>query len=207
MNQVSIRKKGTFIRRMAALMLLVCMMFNINAKSAMAADEKDYYYKGYNITYNGGNGVHIYTKTWRGGFLWLTDYKENYYLTNSYMRCLTYFSDAWIANQNQKLTVSGSKTVTRSVSDGVSSEFGISSVVSIKLGTQYETSVTTSYDVSMELNYDLSKYNHNSYKIAAMGFYDKFKVIKYKNGSYDKTYYAYAYDANFGQEIRLVYRY
>ncbi|MGN0379370.1 MAG: hypothetical protein ACI4EU_07260 [Butyrivibrio sp.] len=186
-------------------MLLVCMLLNINVCSAQAANE--YYYKGFDITYKNGEGIHVYDTTWRGGFLWLTNYKEEYYITNSYMRCLTYYHSSWVANQGQTLTISASKTVSRSVSEGVSAELGVSDVASVKLGTEYTTSVSTSYSTSLGLTYDLSKFSHRSYKIASMGYYDKFNVYNYKNGKYVDTKTVYAYDAKYGQEIRLVYRY
>lgn len=197
-------KSLSVVKKMTGLILMVCMLLNVNVKSVWAADE--YFYKGDTITYNRGSGIYLYTDKWNGGFLWLDSYKEKYYLTNSYMRCLTYYCDEWIANQGQTLTLSINKSVTRSVEDGVSSELGIKNVISVNIGSQHKDKVTTNYSTSLGLTYRLSKFKHKSYKIAAMGYYDKFKVNKYKNGDYKKTYYAYAYNSNFGQEIRLVYR-
>lgn len=196
--------KDSLVKRCIAMVLLICMMVNINVDSACAA--KEYYYKGYDILY-GGSGKLVYTKTWYGGFMWLTEYTEKYYLTNSYMRCLTYYHDAWIANQGQTVSLTTSKTVTRSVSAGVSNELGISGVIASNIGTNYSSSVSTTYSSSLGLSYNLSNFKYSSYKIASMGFYDKFTVKKYKDGSYQSSYTRYAYEASYGQEIRLVYRY
>lgn len=200
-----VSKKPAFARKAVALVMTLCIMLSVAAISASAANE--YYYKGYNIIYNGGAGVQLYTRTYNGGFLWLTKYTEKYYLTNSYMRCLTYYHNEWIANQGQTLTISSSKTKSRSVATGVSAELGVADAVTAKIGTQHSNTVSTSYSTSLGLTYNLSKFSHRSYKIASMGYYDKFSVYKYKEGTYESKYTCYAYDAGFGQEIRLVYRY
>lgn len=205
MSFVSKSKVLTLTKRITAFVLLACFVFSFATINVSAANE--YYYKGFDITYNRGAGYHAYTKTWNGGFLWLTKYQERYFMTNSYMRCVTYYHGSWIANQDQVLTISSSKSVTRNVSAGVSAELGVEDVVSAQLGASHSASVTTEYSSSLGLSYDLSKFAHNSYRIAAMGYYDKFIVYKYKNGSYQTSYTCYSYDADFGQEIRLVYRY
>lgn len=197
--------KKRFLTKILAVMLVACMLMGNGMNVVLAAN--DYYYKGYDITYNGGQGFKKYSESWRGGFLWLIKYREDYYLTNSYMRCLTYYHDTWIANQGQVLTISDTRNVSRSVEEGVSSEIGVSFVFSLNIGAEYTDSVTTSYGKSMGMSYDLSKYKHKSYRVASMGFYDKFRVEKYKNGKYKESYTVYGYDKKFGQEIRLVYRY
>lgn len=160
-----------------------------------------------NIIYNNGNGYYYWTNTWNGGFLWLTKYQDDYYMTHSYNRCLTYYHDNWIANQGQTIGITSTKTVNRSVTDGVTAEVGVSDVVSSKVSTTHTTSVSTAYSTALSITYNLSQFSKSSYKIAAMGFYDRFKINRFANNSYEYTYYRYAYDKNYGQEIRLVYRY
>ena len=185
------------IKRIVVLILVVCMVFGLSTQSSMAATE--YYYIGSTIL---SNNVYKGTDT-------LVLYKDEYYLTASYNRCLTYFHDAWIANQGQIVTISSTVTRSRTVSAGVSAEVGVSDVTVAKLGGSYQTSTTTTYSSSLGLTYDLSNFSHSSYKIASMGRYSKFSVKRYNRatGNYKETYVAYAYDAGYGQEIRLVYRY
>lgn len=194
-----------FAKKFICFLIIVVSLLTYSSIAVSAANE--YYYKGCNITYNDGEGYYVGYKTWNGGFLWLSKYKEKYYMTNSYMRCVTYYHNSWIANQGQTLTIASSKTISRSVTSGVSAEVGIEGVVSANLGVSHTASVTTEYSSSLGLSYDLSKFSHNSYRIAAMGYYDKFNVKKYKNGTYQSSKNLFAYDADFGQEIRLVYRY
>ena len=150
------------------------------------------YYKGSDYYYNNGNGYHYADITWSTGALWWKhNYKEYYYNTNAYKRCLSYYED-WVLNQGQILTISKTKTRSTSVSSTVSSEIGVDDVVACKIGSSISTEQTITYSSTMGLTYNLNDFaRHRSYRIASMGFIEKFKVYQYRDDYYQKSYYAY----------------
>lgn len=142
-------------------------------------------------------------------------------------KCLTYYMETdgtplWIANQGQTISLSQSSTVTRSVSKTVTTELGVNmngkytpskgNELGIAFTTSFKNSNTSSYSYSYssayKISYDLSKQTKSSYTIATMGIIEEFKVYRYKeDGSLWRTDTMYAYWKDYGQEIRLVYRY
>lgn len=206
------KKQGEHIiqKVIAILMAIVTIMsLNIAAKGATSDKPREYYYKGHTVVYP-GEGKYISSNSYRGGWLWLTKYKDVYYLKEKYLRCLSYYSDAWIANQKQNLSITSTIEKSSTIQGTVSSELGIGKedVASIKIGAEFTTSITTTYSKATNLTYDLGLFSHDSYNIAAMGYICKFNVRKYEDGiltSSKKT--KYAFDNSWGYEIRLVYRY
>lgn len=142
-------------------------------------------------------------------------------------KCLTYYMETdgtplWIANQGQTVSVTQSSTVSRSVSKTVTREIGVSmsgkytpskgNELGITFTTAFKNSNTSSYSYTyttgLGVIYNMSEYKKASYTIATMGIIEEFKVYRYKeDGSLWRTDTMYAYWKDYGQEIRLVYRY
>lgn len=192
-------------RKISVLVLVIVLTFNVlSARECMAA--KEYYYKGPTINYVTktevmGKYITSIPATFPGFFSYVQ------YLTAAYSRCLTYYNSNWIANQGRTLSITTNKTVSRSVQVGVSAEIGVSKVVSCKVSGNMSTSATTQYSVSENLTYNLKDYKYSSYRIAAMGYYNKVNEYRYQNGKFKGVETVWGIDRKFGQEVRLVYRY
>lgn len=169
-------------------------------------EPKEYYYKGYDVYYNSGKG-YLY-KSAENNIVSIKCYR-----THSYMRCLTYYNSGWIANQHNIITINKSKIVTNTTSGIVSSEIGVNvsedlCEVAGNLSAELSNSISTAYSTALGLQWDLSKFAHSSYKIAAMGIIDRFR-IDYTYGKSPKANLSgnsYAIRSGWGYEIRLVYR-
>lgn len=187
------------------VMLMALIMLSTLCLVPVGAASDAHYYKGHDIIY--GTAPYVGSFTWKTGWwLWEESHAENYYLSNSYYRCLTYYHDSWIANQGQTLSLTMGKTVNRTVTNTVQTEIGVSDVVSAGITAGYSDSISTGYSTFLGLTYDLSKCSRNSVRIASMGYIDRFVTMHYVSNTYKESYYRYAYDTNFGQEISLVYR-
>lgn len=195
--------KSKTVKKVVAIAITVLVLVQTIAIPASAASAR--YYKGWDISYSTWNYKGNYK--WNSGFLWLTSNEERYYLSKSHYRCWSYYHDSWIANQGQTLSLTVSKTKSCSISSTVTGEISASdSGVGAKLGGGWSTSASTTYSTSLGLTYNLKDYSNSSVRIASMGYVDRFYTDKYVNGSYNSSYYTYAYDTNYGQEITLVYR-
>lgn len=194
-------KKATRFLALALAVLTLCLVLAIPASAYRQAT----YYKGWDIIYL--SRPKYGTCSWNGGFLWLTKYSEDYFYATDYYRCWNYYHDSWVSNQGQTLTITTSKTKTSSISSTVSAEIGASYCgVDGKLGASMTTSESVSYSTSLGLSYNLRDYSAGSVRIAGMGYITEFLVRQYKNGSFNRMYYTFAFDHSYGSEITLVYR-
>ena len=168
------------------------------------------YYKGFNIVWS--PSVYYGSYSWKTG-LWpfRTQHQEYYYMTQSHYRCLTYYHDSWIQNQGQTVTITTSKTVSRTVENTVSAELGLTGTIKVieaagKAGYSHSRSTTTTYSTSLGLSYNMKDYPLGQYRIASMGYIDRFSTNYYKEGNYQYTYTGFGYDHDYGQVITLVRR-
>lgn len=195
-------KKKT-VKKVAVMAIAVLVLVQTFVVPASAENAR--YYKGWDVGYSTWDYQGSYP--WNSGFLWLTSNEEVYFLSKSYYRCWTYYHDTWIANQGQTLSLNVGKTISNTISSTVTGEISATSSGSgAKLGGGWSTSTTTSYATSLGLTYNLKDYSNSSVRIASMGYVDRFYTERFINGSYNSSYYTFAYDTNYGQEITLVYR-
>lgn len=202
---VKIAKRLSFLITSLLIFILVFGVFKVPVKAATAP-----HYKGFDIIWS--PEIYYGSYSWMTG-IWpfRTSHQENYYMNRSYYRCLTYYHDSWIQNQGQTLSITSSKTVSRSVQNVVSGEIGAEGTIKVikaagKVGYSHSTSTTTTYSTTLGLTYNLKEFPSGQYRIASMGYIDRFLTYYYKEGNFQESYNAYAYDHEYGQVITLVTR-
>lgn len=109
------------------------------------------------------------------------------------------------------MKIAEEKTITSGIENTVEVEISGGYEKYAKVEGKLKESVTdtmsVTYSKAMGLEYDLSKIYANSVKIAAMGYIFEYRVFQYKNSHFVKDYTTYAFDKDWGKEIRLVCRY
>ncbi len=221
---MSLRKRGRFGLKAAITAVGLAIIVLLNTVVSIYAATEYQWFRTPKYT-SLGDGVTLDTGIYKYN-LW-SKAKWEIRKVGLYNAYLTYYLEdstgnpTWIANQGQKLTITQSSTVSRTVSNTITWTLGISGDITIpklsKLKITPKASFTSTntetysytYSAGMGLEYDLSKYKHKSYTIATNGYIIKYAVIRYKpDGKTIKDQKTmYGYYASYGQEVRLVYRY
>lgn len=154
-------------------------------------------------------GVDYYDSVqWTKGALWWKDYyEEDYYEYRRWYRPEAYYTNSWIINQGQTVSITQNKTKTCSISSTVTSEISASyEGIGAKVGGSMTVTDVATFSSSLSISYDLSNYTNKRVRIASMINICEFYTETYCNGYYQGCKQKFAYDTDYGRDVVLVYR-
>lgn len=201
--------KKTRMARIAATVAAAATLMTSLALPSSAAAGPLYYKPDPYVWGSGYPNMYWGSAYWStGALLWKKEWQQDFYLTRRWRRPQAYYTDYWIANQGQTLTITTTKTCTNTIGSSVTSEISASySGIGAKVGGVMTTSTSCTFSAALSMTYDLKKYSQQSVRLANMVYICEFDSPKFCDGAYHSSELTYAYDTSLGNEFALVYRY
>lgn len=207
-------KKRVFIKFLFVFILVLINTFEVKAGTTISKPKKadpnaSIYYKGKVTYYN--NSIQNWKKSSASSNAL---YKYQYKKDMKYYKPIFYLSTLWVANNGRDIEVTIGKSYSRSVTDTVSGEIGVSTTkekvkYATKISKSYSTTCSYSCSYSTKYIFDMSLYSKKKkYRPAAMGNIMAYYFKKTNNLTNKVSYIGdcYTFNSSSGCDLKMLYK-